>query len=205
MPLMRSASWRSGRLQARRLLRRLSPACVIGFGGYASIPTMLAAVSLGLPTAIHEQNAVLGRANRLLAPRVRRIATGFPATAGLRPADRARAVHTGNPVRPGGARPRANQIQGAATRRPDRAADPRRQPGGADHERGRAAGARRAADAAARDAAGQPPGAPGGSARRRGDLSQKSHPGANCRASLPMFRNGWRARIWRFAAPAPRP
>jgi len=89
-----------GTLQARRLLRRLSPACVIGFGGYASIPTMLAAVSLGLPTAIHEQNAVLGRANRLLAPRVRRIATGFPATAGLRPADGARTVQTGDPVRP---------------------------------------------------------------------------------------------------------
>lgn len=89
-----------GALQARRLLRRLSPACVIGFGGYPSVPTMLAAVYLGLPTLLHEQNAVLGRANRLLAPRVRRIATGFPTTAGLRPADCARAIHTGNPVRP---------------------------------------------------------------------------------------------------------
>jgi UDP-N-acetylglucosamine--N-acetylmuramyl-(pentapeptide) pyrophosphoryl-undecaprenol N-acetylglucosamine transferase len=88
-----------GILQARRLLRRLNPACVIGFGGYVSVPTMLAAVSLGLPTIIHEQNAVFGRANRLLAPRVRRIATGFPATSGLRHADRARAIHTGNPVR----------------------------------------------------------------------------------------------------------
>jgi UDP-N-acetylglucosamine--N-acetylmuramyl-(pentapeptide) pyrophosphoryl-undecaprenol N-acetylglucosamine transferase len=89
-----------GVLQARRLLRRLRVNCVIGFGGYASVPTMLAAVSLGLPTLLHEQNAVLGRANRLLAPRVRRIATGFPSTAGLRPADHGRAVHTGNPVRP---------------------------------------------------------------------------------------------------------
>ena len=88
-----------GILQARRLLRRLSPVCVVGFGGYASIPTMFAAVSLGLPTIIHEQNAVLGRANRLLAPRVRRIATGFPSIVGLRPADRARTVQTGNPVR----------------------------------------------------------------------------------------------------------
>ena len=61
---------------------------------------MLAAIRLGVPTAIHEQNAVLGRANRLLASRVSHIATGFAATAGLRPADRARAVHTGNPVRP---------------------------------------------------------------------------------------------------------
>lgn len=89
-----------GTLQARRLLRRLSPACVIGFGGYPSVPGMLAAVYLGLPTLIHEQNAVLGRANRLLAPRVRQIATAFPITAGLRPGDRTRAVHTGNPVRP---------------------------------------------------------------------------------------------------------
>jgi UDP-N-acetylglucosamine--N-acetylmuramyl-(pentapeptide) pyrophosphoryl-undecaprenol N-acetylglucosamine transferase len=89
-----------GTLQARRLLRRLSPACVIGFGGYASIPTMLAAVSLALPTVLHEQNAVLGRANRLLAPRVRRIATGFPSPVGLRAADRPRASRIGNPVRP---------------------------------------------------------------------------------------------------------
>jgi UDP-N-acetylglucosamine--N-acetylmuramyl-(pentapeptide) pyrophosphoryl-undecaprenol N-acetylglucosamine transferase len=85
---------------ARALLRRLSPAVVVGFGGYPSVPTMLAAAHLGLPTVIHEQNAVLGRANRWLAPLVCRIATGFPTTARLRPADRGRAVHTGNPVRP---------------------------------------------------------------------------------------------------------
>src|SRR5205823_7457274 len=89
-----------GIVQARRLLRRLAPDVVVGFGGYASVPTMLAATQLGIPTIIHEQNAVLGRANRLLASRVARIATGFAETAGLRPADRARAVHTGNPVRP---------------------------------------------------------------------------------------------------------
>ena len=89
-----------GLVQARRLLRRLGPAAVVGFGGYPSVPTMLAAIQLCCPTAIHEQNAVLGRANRLLARRVKRIATGFADTAGLRAADRARAVHTGNPVRP---------------------------------------------------------------------------------------------------------
>jgi UDP-N-acetylglucosamine--N-acetylmuramyl-(pentapeptide) pyrophosphoryl-undecaprenol N-acetylglucosamine transferase len=89
-----------GTLQARRLLRRLRPAAVVGFGGYASLPTMLAAVSLGLPSLIHEQNAVLGRANRLLAPFVRQIATGFPETAKLRAADRTRIFHIGNPVRP---------------------------------------------------------------------------------------------------------
>jgi len=89
-----------GIVQARRLLRRLMPEAVVGFGGYPSVPTMLAAVQLGYPTMIHEQNALLGRANRLLAPRARLIATGFPETAGLRTADRARVVHTGNPVRP---------------------------------------------------------------------------------------------------------
>jgi UDP-N-acetylglucosamine--N-acetylmuramyl-(pentapeptide) pyrophosphoryl-undecaprenol N-acetylglucosamine transferase len=73
---------------------------VVGFGGYPSIPTMLAATQLGLRTVIHEQNAVLGRANRLLAARVDRIATGFAQIAGLRDPDRERVMYTGNPVRP---------------------------------------------------------------------------------------------------------
>lgn len=85
-----------GAAQAFGLLGRLAPSAVVGFGGYASFPTMIAAILRGLPTAIHEQNAVLGRANRLLAKRVRRVATSFPATAGA-PADVAR---TGMPVRP---------------------------------------------------------------------------------------------------------
>ncbi len=88
-----------GVLQARRLLRRLRPAGVVGFGGYASVPAVYAAAQLGLPTLIHEQNAVFGRANRLLAPRVRAIATSFADTAQLAPADRAKAERTGNPVR----------------------------------------------------------------------------------------------------------
>jgi UDP-N-acetylglucosamine--N-acetylmuramyl-(pentapeptide) pyrophosphoryl-undecaprenol N-acetylglucosamine transferase len=90
----------TGAVQAGRLLRRLSPAGVIGFGGYPSVPTMLAAACLGLPTVIHEQNAVLGRANRLLASRMGYIATGFPSIDGLRPTLRARTICTGNPVRP---------------------------------------------------------------------------------------------------------
>ncbi|HUN47759.1 MAG TPA: undecaprenyldiphospho-muramoylpentapeptide beta-N-acetylglucosaminyltransferase [Stellaceae bacterium] len=89
-----------GTLEAGRHLRRLSPAAVVGFGGYPSVPTMLAAVRQNLPTVIHEQNAILGRANRLLAPRARRIATCFAEIASLRPADRAKVVETGNPVRP---------------------------------------------------------------------------------------------------------
>jgi UDP-N-acetylglucosamine--N-acetylmuramyl-(pentapeptide) pyrophosphoryl-undecaprenol N-acetylglucosamine transferase len=89
-----------GLVRARQLLRRLDPEAVVGFGGYPSLPTMLAATQLGFATVIHEQNAVLGRANRFMARRVGRIATGFAETAGLRPADRARAVYIGNPVRP---------------------------------------------------------------------------------------------------------
>ena len=90
-----------GYLQARRLLRRLDPPVVVGFGSYPSAPTVLAAQHQGRKTVIHEQNAVLGRANRLLARRATRIATAFRAAAGLRAVDRDRAIWTGNPVRAG--------------------------------------------------------------------------------------------------------
>ena len=89
-----------GSIQAWRLMHRLKPAAAVGFGGYASGPCMLAAVACRVPTAIHEQNAVLGRANRLLAPVVDRIATSFDEVARLGARARARAVRTGNPVRP---------------------------------------------------------------------------------------------------------
>ncbi len=86
--------------EAGRLLRRLEPAAVIGFGGYPSVPALIAASRSDMATAIHEQNAVLGRANRLLAPRVQRIATSFEQTSAITPANRAKITHTGNPVRP---------------------------------------------------------------------------------------------------------
>lgn len=88
-----------GTWQARGLLKRLQPRAVVGFGGYASVPTMLAACFGGYHTAIHEQNAVLGRANRLLASRVDRIATSFEKSKGLAPEAQAKAKHTGMPVR----------------------------------------------------------------------------------------------------------
>ncbi len=88
-----------GTLQARRLIRRVDPAAVVGFGGYPSLPTMLAAISLSVPRAVHEQNAVLGRVNRLMARRVNAIATSFPATKGLPRSCREPKVVTGNPVR----------------------------------------------------------------------------------------------------------
>jgi UDP-N-acetylglucosamine--N-acetylmuramyl-(pentapeptide) pyrophosphoryl-undecaprenol N-acetylglucosamine transferase len=86
-----------GYLQARRLVIRLRPALVVGFGGYASVPTVYAAQRAGLPTLLHEQNAVLGRANRLLAAHARAVATSFPDTAAL---GKATPRLTGNPVRP---------------------------------------------------------------------------------------------------------
>ena len=89
-----------GWFQARAILRRLSPAVVVGFGGYASVPTVLAAQRAGIKTVLHEQNAVLGRANRLLARRAARIALSFDHTAGLPGGDSGMTVVTGNPVRP---------------------------------------------------------------------------------------------------------
>ncbi len=89
-----------GTLQARGLLRRLKPRVVVGFGGYASVPTMLAATFADYRTALHEQNAILGRANRLLAGRVDRIGLSFEETRGLPEGAAARGIHTGMPVRP---------------------------------------------------------------------------------------------------------
>lgn len=90
-----------GTLQARRLLGRLDPAVVVGFGGYASVPTMLAATMAGTRTLLHEQNAVLGRANRLLCGRVDTLATSFARQEGLPDTVGTELVHTGLPVRPG--------------------------------------------------------------------------------------------------------
>ena len=89
-----------GVLKAWFKLPRIKPAVVVGFGGYPSIPPLLAATARGIPTVIHEQNAVMGRANRMLAPRVRAIATGFAGILNREPALAAKATHTGNPVRP---------------------------------------------------------------------------------------------------------
>jgi UDP-N-acetylglucosamine--N-acetylmuramyl-(pentapeptide) pyrophosphoryl-undecaprenol N-acetylglucosamine transferase len=87
-------------MRARSLLRRLRPAVVVGFGGYPSLPAMFAAGQLGISTAIHEQNAVLGRANRLLVRRVSAVATSFPQVRYLPETVAGRVSLTGNPVRP---------------------------------------------------------------------------------------------------------
>lgn len=89
-----------GTLQARFLLKRLDPAAVIGFGGYPTVAPVLATRLLRRRPAVvlHEQNAVLGRANRMLARAADVLALGFADTTRLPPG--ATGVVTGNPVRP---------------------------------------------------------------------------------------------------------
>jgi UDP-N-acetylglucosamine--N-acetylmuramyl-(pentapeptide) pyrophosphoryl-undecaprenol N-acetylglucosamine transferase len=88
------ASLIPGYFAARGLVKKLGPNAVVGFGGYPSLPTVAAAAG-SVPTALHEQNAVLGRVNRLIASKVDAIASSFAVTRHA-----ARATLTGNPVRP---------------------------------------------------------------------------------------------------------
>jgi len=85
-----------GLFDAWRALGRIHPAAVVGFGGYASVPTMIAARLRGTPAMVHEQNAVLGRANRLIVGGVSKIATSFAPT---RFVGDDRGWLVGNPVR----------------------------------------------------------------------------------------------------------
>ncbi len=89
-----------GRSMARRLYDTFQPGAVIGFGGYPALPALLAASAEGVPAIIHEQNAVLGRVNRLLAGRVDAIATAYPEVARLKPKYLSKTHLVGNPVRP---------------------------------------------------------------------------------------------------------
>ena len=89
-----------GVMQARAALNRLDAAVVVGFGGYPSAPALLAALSQRRPTLLHEQNAVLGRTNRWLAPYVGAVAAAFPNLQRVPQAVGARVTLVGNPVRP---------------------------------------------------------------------------------------------------------
>ncbi|MEZ5828299.1 MAG: undecaprenyldiphospho-muramoylpentapeptide beta-N-acetylglucosaminyltransferase [Hyphomicrobiales bacterium] len=89
----------TGFLRARRLLDMVQPLAVVGFGGYPTLPPIMAARSLGIPTMIHEQNAVMGRANRLLSRFADAVALSFAPTKYLRKSAEKRARLTGNPVR----------------------------------------------------------------------------------------------------------
>ena len=95
-----AAAWSlwQGYRQSKAMLKRLQPAAVVGFGGYPTVPPMLAAAHLKIPTVVHDANAVLGRANRLLASRVSALATSFEQV-GHASAAGHKVVLTGNPVR----------------------------------------------------------------------------------------------------------
>ena len=102
-----------GVASAFRKLLNLKPRVVVGFGGYPSLPVMLAASLARVPSLLHEQNAVPGRVNRMLAGRVKAIAATFPFVR-LAPRRAARIVFTGNPVRP-----EAQALKGSAYTPPD--------------------------------------------------------------------------------------
>ncbi len=88
-----------GTIQAYRLIGRYRPSVVVGFGGYPSLPAMFAAILRRKQTCLHEQNRVMGRANRLIAPAMKKLALTFPEPKGLKPGDKERSEVTGNPVR----------------------------------------------------------------------------------------------------------
>lgn len=88
----------TGLRSARKLMTRLKPVAVVGFGGYPTVPPLLASTGMGVPSLLHEQNAVMGRANKALAKRVKAIAGGFLPENKGEYGDKI--VMTGNPVRP---------------------------------------------------------------------------------------------------------
>jgi UDP-N-acetylglucosamine--N-acetylmuramyl-(pentapeptide) pyrophosphoryl-undecaprenol N-acetylglucosamine transferase len=87
----------AGLIESRKLLKRLKPDAVVGFGGYPTVPPVLAARLAGIPIVVHEQNAVIGRANRLLLRAGAQLARGIPDPKAGSTA--ARGEHVGNPVR----------------------------------------------------------------------------------------------------------
>jgi UDP-N-acetylglucosamine--N-acetylmuramyl-(pentapeptide) pyrophosphoryl-undecaprenol N-acetylglucosamine transferase len=90
----------AGMIVALRLLRKLRPAAVVGFGGYPTLPPLLAAKIVGIPGIIHDANAVLGRANRFLSSRVSAIATSLPGVLDRDPELAAKTTTVGTPMRP---------------------------------------------------------------------------------------------------------
>ena len=88
-----------GRAEAKRLYKEHRPDAVVGFGGYPAFPSLLAASALKIPTVLHEQNAVMGRVNRLLAGEAEAIGTAYEQIDRLKPKFAEKAVLVGNPVR----------------------------------------------------------------------------------------------------------
>jgi UDP-N-acetylglucosamine--N-acetylmuramyl-(pentapeptide) pyrophosphoryl-undecaprenol N-acetylglucosamine transferase len=90
----------AGTLSALGLMRRLRPAAVVGFGGYPTLPPLIAARLAGIPCIIHDANAVLGRANRVLSRHVSAIATSLPGVLDRDPALARKTTVVGTPMRP---------------------------------------------------------------------------------------------------------
>jgi UDP-N-acetylglucosamine--N-acetylmuramyl-(pentapeptide) pyrophosphoryl-undecaprenol N-acetylglucosamine transferase len=111
------AIWK-GRAEGRRIAAEVGADAVVGFGGYPSLPGLLAGVSMKLPCILHEQNAVLGRVNRRLQSHVSAIALTYAETALLR--EDGKAVHTGNPVREAILKARGTEFHAPAANQPFR-------------------------------------------------------------------------------------
>lgn len=92
-PLNVLKAWR----QARQILKQEAPDCVLGMGGFVCGPGGLAALSLGIPLVLHEQNAIAGLTNKLLAPFAKKVLCAFPQSQFFR----AQIEVVGNPVRAG--------------------------------------------------------------------------------------------------------
>jgi len=88
-----------GRREAKAIYKDHRPDAVVGFGGYPAVPSLLAATSMRIPTVLHEQNAVLGRANRFLAGDAIAIATAYSHIERMKSRNRKKVVLVGNPVR----------------------------------------------------------------------------------------------------------
>ena len=128
------------------LVRRLKPAAVVGFGGYPTLPPLMAARLLGVPGIIHDANAVLGRANRFLSAASTRLRTSLPGVLDRDPASRRQGDDRRHADAPGDPRRRRGAVCVARTERAAAATGGRRQPGRAGDERYRA-GRNRAAGA----------------------------------------------------------
>ena len=89
----------AGRSEAKGLYRNHRPDAVVGFGGYPAFPSLIAASAMRIPTVLHEQNAVLGRVNRLVAGESHAIATAYDEVQRLKPQFKTKTVVVGNPVR----------------------------------------------------------------------------------------------------------
>jgi UDP-N-acetylglucosamine--N-acetylmuramyl-(pentapeptide) pyrophosphoryl-undecaprenol N-acetylglucosamine transferase len=99
--LARTGIWLAvGTATALNVIRRLRPAAVVGFGGYPTVPPLMAARLLRVPSVIHDANAVLGRANRFLSRHVSAVATSLPGVLDRDPALRQKTTTVGTPMRP---------------------------------------------------------------------------------------------------------